>query len=532
MINDLSSSPMFIFLFLLAATVYAGEDPGFVELFATHNASMDVGCIEFSSPEWLTGTFVLPSLGQFEMKEEKFTGLLDGFGKLASFLLANNSLCYRSQMMDTGFYNDSLTAGKIAPGLMFAETSPPRGYSGIRNLAGPNDNVFVNTYSLGLPGNRSNFRCVTDSQMQLEFDPLTLKTVGVKIKWEDKMDAGLPIGSAHPLSHPNEPGCIVNVHPETAYTMIRHDVSVFKICNDAPYSRVLLSTVKTPYMPYYHSWGLTKSTVILPMMHFTLNFIDMIAGKTLSESFQDIQGTDTTIHLMPLDGSAPTNVTLKGIELYYTHVMNAYDEVDVSTGNKIHVFDCIKFSENPFSGNLASLSLYRNKTARDRMGKGETGIPTRITIDTVKNTATAMTMKGFDHSKNDAMAMMETDFPKINPNYSAKKYCMFWAVQWRTNYPKDVSYAQMGLIKYNVCTGDYSFWKYENVYPSEPTFVPNTDANAAEDDGVLVFSALNGETKTSNFFTVDAKTMKTISNATIPDTIGFTTHGQFYQNIV
>ena len=97
------------------------------------------------------------------------------------------------------------------------------------------------------------------------------------------------------------------------------------------------------------------------MMHFTLNFIDMIAGKTLSESFQDIQGTDTTIHLMPLDGSAPTNVTLKGIELYYTHVMNAYDEVDVSTGNKIHVFDCIKFIENPFSGNLASLSFYRNK---------------------------------------------------------------------------------------------------------------------------------------------------------------------------
>ena len=119
-------SYIYIVFLSIVHNVYAGKDPGYIELFTTHNASMDVGCIEFASPEWLTGTFVLPSLGQFEMKEERFTGLLDGFGKLASFSLSNNSLCYQSQMMDTGFYNDSLKAGKIAPSLMFAETIPKR----------------------------------------------------------------------------------------------------------------------------------------------------------------------------------------------------------------------------------------------------------------------------------------------------------------------------------------------------------------------------------------------------------------------
>ena len=38
--------------------------------------------------------------------------------------------------------------------------------------------------------------------------------------------------------------------------------------------------------------------------------------------------------------------------------------------------------------------------------------------------------------------------------------------------------------------------------------------NAAEDDGVLVFTVLNGATNTSSFITVDAKTMKTVSYAT------------------
>ena len=447
----------------------SSQDLGFAELFTTHNASIDEVCIAFSAPSYLQGTFVLPSLGQFEMAQEKFTGLLDGFGKLARFTIANQSLCYQSRMMDTNFYNASMQAGKIAPGLMFDETAPPRNYSGLQNLAGFNDNVFVNTYSLGTGGERSHFRCVTDSQTSMEFDPLTLHMVGSKIKWEDKMDFGnLPIGSAHPLPHPHKAGCILNVHPQTAFYMLGHQVSVYQMCNDAPFSRKRINAIHTPYMPYLHSWGLTSSTVVLPMMPFTLNFIDVMKGNTLSKSFQDIPNSnDTTIHLMPIDGSAPTSVVLVGMSLYYTHVVNAYDDVDAVTGHRIHVMDVVQFSNNPFNGEMAELSLYRNKTARDVLdpASGAVGIPTRLVIDAVTMTATASAMKGFDVAQKGPMAMMETDFPKINPNFSAQKYCLFWAVQWRTNYPKEISYAQMGIIKYNVCTNEYLVWKKENCYP-------------------------------------------------------------------
>jgi hypothetical protein len=66
---------------------------------------------------------------------------------------------------------------------------------------------------------------------------------------------------------------------------------------------------------------------------------------------------------------------------------------------------------------------------------------------------------------------------------------------------------------------------------SEDTNCRSELTNAAEDDGVLVFTVLNGATNTSSFITVDARTMKTVGNATVPDTIGFTTHGQFYQHL-
>ena len=58
-------------------------------------------------------------------------------------------------------------------------------------------------------------------------------------------------------------------------------------------------------------------------------------------------------------------------------------------------------------------------------------------------------------------------------------------------------------------------------------------SKAAEDDGVLVFTVLNGENRTSSFVAVDAASMQTLQEATLPgDPIGFTTHGQYYSGLL
>ena len=48
-------------------------------------------------------------------------------------------------MMDTAFYNQSEALGAVGPNNLFYKTDPPRKFSGMRNIEGPNDNVFVNT---------------------------------------------------------------------------------------------------------------------------------------------------------------------------------------------------------------------------------------------------------------------------------------------------------------------------------------------------------------------------------------------------
>jgi hypothetical protein len=68
--------------------------------------------------------------------------------------------------MQTAFYNESMQAQKIAPGLSFMPYDPPSNYSGIQNLQGPNDNVFVNSIEVD-----GHYRLITDSTVALDFDP-------------------------------------------------------------------------------------------------------------------------------------------------------------------------------------------------------------------------------------------------------------------------------------------------------------------------------------------------------------------------
>lgn len=531
---------------LATRAVCAASDVGWDELYVTHNVSFPETCfpLESSTPSSLQGTFLLPSLGQFEMAGQSFQGLLDPYGKLSRFTFKGEKVCFRSRMMDTGFYNASQKMGKIAPTMLFEDTVPPTQYPGYRNVFGANDNVFVNTYEVA-----GIFRAVTDSQVVLEFDPTTLAMNGPKIKWQDKLKYGMGIGSAHGLpeisatlsstDHTVETGCMVNVFPQAGMLGRKHTISVFRVCPDAPYTREQLGLVDSlEYMPYFHSFGLTGKHAVLPIMKFTLDFMIPMSGKPLSKAFvvQDQDVTNTTIFVVPLDGSAPLKVTIDTKDFFYVHTVNSYEDTD-ENGHARLVMDVIGYEANPFANEITTLPFFRNKTRRDNGPLR--GVPSRLSIPLAgdsKQRATYVPLKGF--AEGDIMGRTSTDFSRINPLFHGRKYCIFYAVQWRSNghpgHPELDSFATMAIVKHNICTGSSQFWRgpSANFYPSEATFVPSGNApSGREDDGVLVFTVLNGETRRSSIVLVNASDMKTLSNTTIPDVVGFTTHGEFYQHL-
>jgi len=117
-----------------------------------------------------------------------------------------------------------------------------------------------------------------------------------------------------------------------------------------------------------------------------------------------------------------------------------------------------------------------------------------------------------------------TEFPRINPLFQSKEYCIYYATEWF----HAGGYASMAVLRHDVCKGERTYWAKKNWYPSEAVFVPT---GTEEADGVLVFTALDGVSGVSHFITIDATTMTEVANVALPVRIPFTAHGEFYAGV-
>merc|ERR1719440_106712 len=130
----------------------------------------------------------------------EFQGVLDGYGKLHRFQMSDGQVCFKAQMMQTKYYNESMKSGTVPPAMLFEETKPPRKncHLPMCNIQGPNDNTFVNTVLIG-----DEYSTWTDSTIATALDPYTLSIEGT-YAWSDKLTNDHPghmgaLASAHPL---------------------------------------------------------------------------------------------------------------------------------------------------------------------------------------------------------------------------------------------------------------------------------------------------------------------------------------------
>lgn len=309
-------------------------------------------------------------------------------------------------------------------------------------------------------------------------------------------------GSAHPKM--DDDGCLINFHGSVG---AKHTTNLYKLCPDEPFTRKIVQRYDDEYVPYLHSWGLTKDYAIFLHQHFELQVQRILEfGGTLQTAFvgRD-EGGNTKVMVLPLDGSDALEFQVDG-EIFYDHEINSYQD-----GDKLYM-DFIGFGTDIFK-NIATLQQFRNKTYRDAMPLPNRGRYQRMVLDMTTKTG---------HVETIFNEVMMLDFPKVNPTYARKKYCIYYCVEWFHN-PK--VFGAMAIMKHNICDGTRLFYHIPNQYPSEPTFVDDPDSDQ-EDGGVLLLSMFDG--KSSSMVVVDATTMKEVSRQEVSSPFGFTTHGQFY----
>merc|ERR1712187_163238 len=116
------------------------------------------------------------------------------------------------------------------------------------------------------------------------------------------------------------------------------------------------------------------------------------------------------------------------------------------------------------------------------------------------------------------------EMPRYNEEWQGKKSCYIYGIAAKLNktWFKEENYI-LPFGKVNVCEGDapvniVPYIRTPGVklqYAWEPVFVPN--GGPAEDDGILLIVAMDGERKTSYLLIVDAKDMTELAVAYLPE---------------
>jgi len=412
--------------------------------------------------------------------------------------------------------------GTIAPDLLFYETEPPRHcplYDPICNLppVAPNDNTFVNTFM-----HDGQLLSVTDAPYMLTLDPVSLNVTGTK-KWKDSgiQDTVAIIGSAHPEVNKKYNEIIDFVGNENVITG-GVDIVIYGMSDDHKESRKKYgSTVSMKSSPYMHSYGVTDEFTILPRMPVKFG---LPVGKMMASAFTDIPlieaGEDNGFFIVPMNGSDVIKKFLPVDEkLYFTHTVNVFEVPE-----RNEVIDLATTDFNVFSSDLKTKDEL-NKSMRDACYNTSLNIVKRFHIPL-----------GDGDIRTEVISdpTTKTDFMKMNYKYHSKKHCFYWGVEW---YGDKKTKAYMSIVKYDVCSGSdivatKKSWHKDYWYPSEALMINNPGEEAAEDDGVIAFIALEGASEQTYFITVNASTMEEISTSGPYPPVAFTTHAEWFQNMV
>jgi carotenoid cleavage dioxygenase-like enzyme len=493
-------------------------DPGWELLFQDSTQSVEMWCEAAPAlPSYLHGSFYMSGPAQFSLGGYNFTCVLDAFGKINRFELSHGQICFSARMLQSKFYNDSMTLGRPAAGLLFTETVPPRKcpfYNPLCNvlaMVDSADNNFVNTLKLG-----KELTLLTDSTTFLDFDPRSLRVLGHrKFRQNDDFDTfGGFLGSAHPLKAATGDRWVEIMMGTSGLGQSYLNVYTLSDADGKGHKRRLLKRLPTKYLRYLHSFGLTEDYAVLP---FNLRINMMMIMPPNPPSINGALSSDWEgIKVVNLNTDSQEVLTFDTKPFYHVHIANTYQN---ETGI---VFDVTTFDEPPFSSPMVNINQVLNKTLRD--GMTNVGRIKRLVLHLNGPKKGEVTVEQL------SVEGRTTDFPTINSAYKGKAYCYFYANEWKHD---DYSYAALAVVKYNVCNNNVrEYWYRAGWYPSEPFFVadPNSDSEILypEDQGTLMFVALNGHSGVSHFITLDATTMREVINVELPVRVPFTAHGEFF----
>ena len=441
-------------------------------------------------PSWLSGVLIRNGPAMFEHGDRSFRHWFDGQGMLHRFEFSGGpqgGVSYRNRALDTLNRRSLLDEGRIAFG-EFA-TDPCASLFGrlfTRFARKSSDNGSVN---VAVVDGKS--LAVTETNLAIQFDPVTLSTLGV-VGYGREVASG-PLTTAHPHIVPGSPD-IVNYVLEfgrhSKYVIYRHAAGA------AP---VTVGEIPADRPGYVHSFAVTERYAVLAVFPFVVNPLALVLrGRPFIENYRWRPELGMRIVAMDLaDGTIRADVTAPAAFAF--HHINAFDDggdlvIDMCTYPDASIVD----------------ALYLDRLRGDQVLPAAT--PTRYRVDPGRGSVEVTSL-------GDGLGF---ELPRIDYARNGRTY--------RYAYGCGLDRTSSGffdrLVKLDVAVGGMVQWRQDGCFPGEPVFVP-APGGSAEDDGVVLSVVLDSGAGRSALVVLDAATFTELARAEVPHAVPYGFHGQF-----
>ncbi|MEU6138838.1 carotenoid oxygenase family protein [Streptomyces sp. NPDC047081] len=447
--------------------------------------------VEGTPPQWLSGTLLRNGPACFEVGERSYRHWFDGHAMIHRFRVGADGVSYSNRYLETPARSAALANGRITYG-EFA-TDPCRSiFQRLFTLFTPpppsgNANVSVVPF-----GGRT--LALTESTLPVEFEPGTLKTVGV-VNHEDRLAS--QVTTAHPHLEPGGDS-LVN------YSVRFGRVSRYLIHRQHPHAdsvRELIAEKQTAKPSYMHSFAITPTYAVLVEFPYRINPLALLlSGRPFIENYRWQPADGTRITLFSLaDGSVAGEYEAPA--MFAFHHINAYEE----EGGAV-VMDLCAYPDPEI---IQALYLDRLRAA----GPVPQALPTRLRVDpgTGEVTVTRLT--------EEPLELPRIDYRRRN----GLPYRYAYGVGSRDR--RGGNFVDQ-LVRLDVGSGTTLTWCEEDCHPGEPVFVPAPESRD-EDGGVILSVVLDAKAQSSYLLVLDAASFTELARARVPQPVPFGFHGVF-----
>jgi carotenoid cleavage dioxygenase-like enzyme len=436
--------------------------------------------VEGRLPSWLGGALLRTGPARFEVGAQTYRHWFDGLALLHRFAFGAGSVTYSSRFLESRAYRAARDDGRIA----YSEfaTDPCRSlFQRVATLFAPprfGDNANVNISRLD-----DRFVALSETPLPVVFDPVTLETLGV----------------AEPA-----PGQLTVAHPHRAPTT---GARVSYATHFGPFTtyRVTVAGRVVARLPvarpaYMHSFAVTERHVVLVEFPFVAVPVAIpLSGRPFIENFRWRPRRGTRLRVLDLE-SGGSSGTFETEPFFAFHHVNAYED-----GDEL-VLDLCAYDDARIVGSLSLETLrrpapqlptprLRRLRVRPRDGRVETEPLPDVAIE-----------------------LPRIDYERSN----GRRHRVVYGVG-----PARPGAFLERIAKVDVAEGDVLVWAEDGTYPGEPVYVPSPGA-AAEDDGVLLSVVLDAGAGTSFLLVLDARDLRELARARVPEPVPFGFHGQHF----